>query len=156
MEGYSPGPTLGPKYWEFTSSDPIVTPARTTTDGFLRGRELLDYGIGIQTSGTDLVGRHSWSAVAQALLSGGELQGGLSYSFRGLGNPILSLAVNQGYSDGGQQLTASLDTLFTLERERTVNGAMSFRVPARHGLPASQAGSSGRERERVHQRQHIA
>jgi Tol biopolymer transport system component len=129
MQGYSSAPTLGPKYWEVTSSEPIVTPARTTSDGFLRGRELLDYGIGFQTSGTDLVGRHSWAAVLQARLSGGELEGGLSYSYHGLGNPILSLSVNQDYADGGQQLTASLDTLFVLERERRLNGAMSFLLP---------------------------
>jgi len=129
MQAYSPGPTLAPKYWEFTYSDPVVAPERTGTDTFLRERELLDYGVGIQTSGTDLVGRHSWSATARARLSGGELEGGLAYSFFGLGNPALTLSLTQRYADGGQQLTESLDTLLVLERERAVDGALSFRLP---------------------------
>ncbi len=129
MEDYSPGPTLAPKYWEFSYGDPIVAPERLSSDAFLRERELMGYAVGLQTSGSDLVGRHSWSASALARVTGGELEGGLSYSFLGLGNPILSVSATQGYSDGGQQLTENLDTLLVLDRARAVDGAMTFRVP---------------------------
>ena len=137
VQNYSPGPTLRPTYWEVSYREPIVFPARVTSDGlFLRRREALGYAIGGQTSGRDLVGRHSYSLVGRVFTSSGRLEAGLGYSYAGLANPILSFTATQAYDDGGQ-LTAGTapDTVFVLERERELGSAVTFRAPRwRHDL----------------------
>ncbi|MDA0329748.1 MAG: hypothetical protein O2958_12165 [Gemmatimonadetes bacterium] len=132
VEDYSPLPTLAPTYWEISSRSAVATPAisRTDEDLFLRRRELLGFALGAQTSGRDLVGRHSYSAAARVFTSGGKAEGGASYAFFGLANPILSLSVRQRYDGDGQQVQGpALDTLLTLERERGIDGAVTFSAP---------------------------
>jgi hypothetical protein len=130
VQDYAPSATLLPTFWELSYRDPIVTPERTTGGLFLRSREVLGAGIGLQTSGRDLVGRHAWSALGRVFTSGGKVEGGASYAFLGLGNPVLSVSVNQAWRDGGQQLAGTTpDTLFVRERERSVEGAVTLRSP---------------------------
>jgi len=143
MEPYRARRTLGPTYWELTTRDPITFPGGGTSAGdVLRRREALGYAVGAQTAGTDVVGRHSYSAVARFFTEGGQMEAGLGYAFRGLGNPILSLGVTQEYDGGGQFLQgAAPDTLFVLERERAVRGAVTVLAPRwRHDLSGTLSG----------------
>jgi Tol biopolymer transport system component len=130
MEQYSAWPTLAPTYWEVAYLDPVEAPEQSAGDTLLRRRELLGFSLGLQTSGRDVVGRHGWGAVGRYSTTGGKFAGGASYSYAGLGSPILTFRANQGYEDGGQLLGENLDleqdTLLILERERSVEGAMTF------------------------------
>ncbi len=143
VQKYSPSATLRPTYWEVAYREPIVFPARMTSDGlFLRRREAFGYAIGAQTSGRDLVGRHSYSVLGRLFTSGGNLEAGLGYSYAGLGNPVFSFTATQTYDDGGQ-LTAGTppDTVFILDRERELRSAVTFRAPRwRHNLSLTVSG----------------
>ncbi|MGW8265168.1 MAG: hypothetical protein ACWGSQ_02305, partial [Longimicrobiales bacterium] len=115
---YDPLPTLTPTYWSprYRSGDKAGSV------------EVLRPGFGISTSGEDLVGRHSYAL--QGTFSGGAggLEGGASYSFAGLGNPILSLSANQSLDADGpfEAPDESGDLLYIVERERGVGLAASF------------------------------
>jgi len=127
---YSAWPTLRPRFWELSYREPIDAAGLVADGFFLRRRELLGAGVGFETSGRDLVGRHGYGAAVRVSTSGGEVDGFVSYSYAGLGNPILSLTARQSFADGGQQLAGSdADTLFVLERERTLSGAATFLAP---------------------------
>lgn len=135
VEPYSAGPTLRPYYWELSYRAPLVTPGIATDSLSLRRRELLGHGIGIQTSGRDLVGRHAYAAAVRATTGRTKVEGSFAYSFAGLGNPVLSLSAGQRYEDGGQQVArpdpaAPLDTLFLLRRERSVDASVTFLAPS--------------------------
>ena len=138
VEAYSAGPTLRPYYWELSYEDAVRTPAIVVSDAsgdlFLRGRELLGPAIGVQTGGRDLVGRHVYETRLRVTTTRTKLDGGFTYAYAGLGNPVLSVAASQLYQDGGQQVArreegAPLDTLFVLERERSLRVATTFRAP---------------------------
>jgi Tol biopolymer transport system component len=130
---YSPFPTLWPRFWEPLYRDPVTTPAVETAELSLRSRQLLGPAIGAQTRGEDLVGRHEYEAFTRVFTDGGgKADGGISYSWAGLGNPVLSLALQQRWDDNGVRLgqladTLPLDTLFVLERDRTLSAAATFR-----------------------------
>jgi len=132
VQDYSAGATLLPTYWEVSYRDPVVTPERSGDDFFLRSREVLGAGIGIQTSGRDLVGRHAWSAIGRVFTTGGRAEGGVSYSYAGLGNPVVSFSANQRWSDEGQGLAGGTaqDTVFILERRRSIDAGVTFRAPS--------------------------
>lgn len=130
VEAYSSGPTLGPKFWELATREALVTPRVEGGGLVLRSRELLGFSIGAQTAGYDLVGRHSWSALARVSTTRAKVEGAASYSYRGFGNPVLSLSTTQRYSDGGQQVAGTTpDTLFVLRRERTLDASVSLLAP---------------------------
>ena len=132
VQDYSAASTLLPTYWEINYRDPVVTPERSGDDFLLRSREVLGAGLGIQTSGRDLVGRHAWSALGRVFTSGGRFEGGASYSWAGLGNPVLTLSANQRWNDGGQGLAGGTaeDTVFILERDRSLDAGVTFRAPS--------------------------
>lgn len=132
VEGYSPGPTLAPSYWEVAWREAVSAPAVETSEVSLVGRELLGPGIGIQSSGVDLVGRHAWAAVGRVTTRGGKVEGGASYSFLGFGRPVFSLAANQRHDSGGQLLggqAPSQDTLLVLQRERDIEASVTLPAP---------------------------
>ncbi|MEJ2206835.1 MAG: hypothetical protein P8170_22330 [Gemmatimonadota bacterium] len=105
---YSALPTLVPRYWEPLYEEPVVTSPVQTAEIQLRSRELLGGAIGAQTSGRDLVGRHAYDAWARVFTSGGKVDFGASYSWAGLGNPVLSLSASQFWGeDGGYAVRAS-------------------------------------------------
>ncbi len=131
MKKYSPEATLMPSHWEIAWREPVKAPALATPNGDLRSRQLLGVGLGVGSSGFDIAGRHSWAAVARATTSGGKFEAGASYSFYGLGRPILSVATNQRYEGAGQLLGGDApdqDTLLVLERKRDVSGSITFPV----------------------------
>ncbi|MGD8287705.1 MAG: hypothetical protein PVI31_03645 [Gemmatimonadota bacterium] len=126
VEGFSPLPTLVPRYWEPRYTDPVVAPAAGSSSGTLRRRELLGFGLGAETGSVDLVGRHAYSAYVDVFTSGGKAAAGLSYTYRGLGNPVLSVDAAQSYRSAGRVLAgAAPDTFYVLDRERSVAAAVT-------------------------------
>jgi len=147
VSAYSPFSTLWPRYWEPLYRDPVRTSAFQSEDLFLRSRQLLGPAVGAQTTGRDLVGRHSYAAFARVFTDdGGKVDGGVSYSWAGLGSPVFSLSVNQRWDDDGVRIArqddeAPLDTLFVLERDRNVSaGATFFRRNWRSNLALTVSG----------------
>ena len=114
-EPYSPFRTLGPTYW-----------APTYREGDHTGDvEVLRPGYGIYTSGEDLVGRHSYSLSATLSQGAGSFNGRASYSYMGLENPVLGLAVSQTHDAGSRPLAGVTETedtvpLYLVERDRAV------------------------------------
>ncbi len=131
---YNPLPTLAPTYWlpEFRPAED-AGPARVLKPGF-----------GISTSGTDLVGRHSYSLLGMYSGDPGGFEGSASYSYGGLGNPILSIGASQ-FLDADGPLAApdeSGDLLYVVERDRAVGiGGTLLRRRARSIASFSLAGS---------------
>jgi Tol biopolymer transport system component len=132
IQNYSAFPTLLPRYWEPLYREPVRTPAVQTPTLFLRSREVLGAAVGAQTAGRDLVGRHRYDAFGRVFTSGGKVEGGFGYAFSGAGNPVLSFGVSQFWDDDGAAVNDPVtptDTLFVLERERSVSASLTFRAP---------------------------
>ncbi len=118
-----------------------------------RGTRILGWGVGAFTAGTDLVGRHSWAASAVWRPDGGQTDWSLSYSFTGLGTPILGASVMQAWdaagpfslnTDGGV-IPVSLE-----ERERSAGVSVSFpRVRYRTFASATASASLVRSETRI-------
>jgi Tol biopolymer transport system component len=156
---YVPGLSLGPNYWELVLREPVVAPAVRTDDLFLRERQLLGLGIGAQTSGVDLVGRHSWAALYSYFTTGKRGEGGFSYSYAGLGNPTIGFSASQRWDRNEQATLVSsipqpdplglppdLDTLFVLERNRNLSVSAQFhRRSFRRSLFVTVSGGLGWE-----------
>ena len=53
--------------------------------------------LGAELSGVDVVERHAWSAGAGLYTDGARFRGGIVYSYRGLGLPIIDAAVRQSW-----------------------------------------------------------
>lgn len=87
VRGYSALPTLLPRAWLPVAYDDGVP-------GFF---------LGAGTYGADLVGRHAYSASLAVAVNRDEprLAGGLSYSWAGLGNPVLGLAAFREWDHAG-------------------------------------------------------
>ncbi|MGE0158968.1 MAG: hypothetical protein AB7T31_06105 [Gemmatimonadales bacterium] len=117
---YSVWPTLLPHYWLPRASEPIE--AGLAGGGTV---EVLGWRLGAETSGQDLVGRHAYAVYAQIITPRREVEGGVTYSYRGFGNPVLSLGADQRWSSGGAFL-AGADTLFILDRDRTLSGSVGL------------------------------
>jgi hypothetical protein len=134
--GYSPWATLRPRYWEPLIEEPVRTAEVVTAQGPVRSRELLGYSVGAETGGYDLVGRHAFDAFGRVFLDGGgRFDAGLGYAYAGLGNPIFSLSATQFWNEDGVRLArpdvaVPFDTLFVLERERSLTAAVTAVVPS--------------------------
>jgi hypothetical protein len=127
VEDYSAWSTLLPRYWIPRLREPVVAGAATEGGILLPERQLLDYAVGAETSGADLVGRHAYVAYAQMFARDAKVEGGVAYAYGGFGNPILSLRAEQLWSSGGQILAGGgADTLYVLERERFVDGSVTL------------------------------
>ncbi len=131
VKPYSSLPTFLPTYWEPLYREPVRTPAVRAGNVRIRSREVLGAGLGFQTSSRDLVGRNIMSAYGRVFTKGGKAEGGLSYSYAGLGSPIVTIGVDQSWNEDGARLgqrdsLSAPDTLFALLRDRTVSGSVSF------------------------------
>jgi hypothetical protein len=131
---YSPVPTLLPTYWQPLYREPVRTPDLRGGGHVVLSREVMPGAVGVQTSGSDLVGRHAWEAFARLFTSGGRVEGGAAYSFAGLGDPVLSLGASQFWDEDGARLarkaeSAPYDTLYVLERSRDLAAAVTFLRP---------------------------
>lgn len=143
VRDYSPFPSLYPRYWE-----PLLEAGRGVA-----GVEVMDPMVGASTSGSDLVGRHAYSAWLQMEADGDRrVEGSAAYDFAGLGNPILGLSAGQFHDVLGRFVedrpdeSGVRDTLFLTERERQVEASVTFRRPRiRSFLSASLSGAFIRE-----------
>jgi hypothetical protein len=130
VEPYSPLRTLLPTYWEVSYREGLDAPAIESNGVTLPRREVLGFSLGLETSGRDLVGRHAWSAAARMSTTGARFEGGGSYAFRGLGNPLVSVSARQTYPEAAQLLVdPDPDTLVLLTRRREVGAAVSLLAP---------------------------
>ena len=127
VEGYSSLPTLLPRYWEPLYREPVVAPAVQSGGEALRRREIFGFGLGAETGSVDLVGRHEYGAYVHVFTSGGKAEGGFSYAYRGLGNPIFAVEAGQSWSSAGRLLVgAAPDTFYIVERERGLGASVTF------------------------------
>jgi len=155
VQGYSPFPTLLPHYWKPLYREPVRTPAVHTNNLDVPGREVLGAGLGFETAATDLVGRHHFDAYGRVFTKGGKWEGGASYSWAGLGNPVFSVGLDQSWNQDGVRLGQSQagvppDTLFALQRDRTLSGAISlYRSRWRNAASATLSGGFTWEREEL-------
>jgi len=81
---YSAFPSVLPRYWS-----PVF--ASSTQDGTT---------FGVQTSGTDVVGRHEYTLDIEHNNRFGENSAWLSYRYAGFGLPLVDLFASQSYSNG--------------------------------------------------------
>jgi Tol biopolymer transport system component len=132
VQNYSAAPTLRPTSWQIAYRSPIVFPAQVTTDGrLLPRREALGYAIGAETSGRDLVGRHAYSVLGRVFTTSGRVDASVGYSYAGLANPVFSITATQTYNAAGRlPADTTAHTVFILQRERLLEGAVTFRAPA--------------------------
>lgn len=91
---YSPWPTLRPYAWT-----PLVS------DEDVRG-----FALGAATFGRDLAERHSWAAAADYAFDSARWEGVLTYTWAGLGNPVLGVAVQRDWD---------LDRFVRVQRDST-------------------------------------
>ncbi len=134
VTSYSAVPTLLPTYWQPLYREPARTPAVRGGGHSVPSREVLSGAVGLQTAGSDLVGRHGWEAFARVFTSGSRVEGGAAYSFAGLGDPVLSVAASQFWDEDGARLarkddSSPYDTLYVLERSRDLAAAVTYRHP---------------------------
>lgn len=130
---YDPLPTLRPRFWE-----PVWAPAVRS-----RGVDVIEPSLGVLTSAEDLVGRHAVDARLLVSLSDSRVSGSVGYAYRGLGNPVLSARVGQGWDAGARRAIVDQDTvdLFLVERERNASLAATFlRRRFRHSLSLTLSG----------------
>jgi len=130
VRGYSPFPTLWPHYWQPRYREAVVAPPVVRSGVLLPRAELLPFALGLETGGVDLVGRHAWAAYGQIFTDWSEVEGGIAYAFRGLGNPVFSIASGQTWGSAGSLLTSpQMDTLYVLEREQSLDLSASYALP---------------------------
>ncbi len=121
---YSAFPSVLPRYWE-----------PTLREGETRfGQEVIGASIGLRTTGFDLAGRHALSLTARFEPKGSRVNGGIAYSFAGLGNPVLGLSAEQVYASSGSVVQDPVEegaepeprAVFILERERRLRATASL------------------------------
>ncbi|MBI4539529.1 MAG: PD40 domain-containing protein [Gemmatimonadetes bacterium] len=97
------------------------------------GREVVPGRLGALTGGRDLVDRHAYTVWAAANPDGAWLEGTIDYSYAGLGNPVLGIAIEQEYDAFGPVLgrgrEGRVDTLFIAERESRLIGSATLLRP---------------------------
>ena len=119
-KGYDPLRTLRPRYWEVGWAPPVTT----------RGYEVMGASWGVRTGGEDLVGRHAVGAELLLSTTDARPSGGLSYTYRGLGDPVLSVGVSQWWDASGPfavEVEGEERVIFAEERERNASLAATFR-----------------------------
>lgn len=113
--------TLRPRFWEVLYRPSV---ARLSDVGAASFREILGPAIGAGTSASDLVGRHTYS-LAALFRSSGRTDGAASYTYAGLGNPLVSLAFSQRHGVEGPfvvEVTPAVGTtVFQAARERRLS-----------------------------------
>lgn len=110
---YSPWPSLAPTSW---------TPLLATDAA-------LGVAAGAAVFGTDLIGRHAYSAYAQVFTEGAEVTGSIAYRYAGLGIPLVDASVSQGWTASTINLTSqdgaqTEETL--LRRDQTLALGVTF------------------------------
>lgn len=133
---YRPLSTLTPRHWS-----PLALPEASAG-----GRRVLGPFLGVSTAAEDVVGRHALQLALALSTTDALLDGRLAWSWRGLGNPIASLALAQEWDAAGPLAAPDGSPLFIRERERRVEGRLEFLRPDWRA-PASLTLSAGLTRE---------
>jgi hypothetical protein len=111
-----------PRYWEPTFRQ----------GEYVFDQRVLGPSIGLRTAGIDLVGRHALGLTLRYEPQGSRWSGRAAYSFAGLGNPLLGLSFDQGYSSSGDVVVDETGgepverAVFVVERERELRGSVTF------------------------------
>lgn len=117
---YAPWRTLLPRAWE-----PVY---RQGQDLF--GAEVVSSRFGARVEGIDLVGRHAYLVEGAYAPTSEVWDGRAIYAWSGLGNPVLSMALDQRYWSGGAVLgaegPAGQDTLLLRVRDRSAAASMDL------------------------------
>ena len=124
--GYEALRQLVPRYWM-----PIIYADNSITV------------LGASTSASDVVGRHSYSASAEAATRWGEYGGSFSYQWAGLRMPLLALGISQGWDGAGTVVDQGTGAPLGSVRRRTRTASAGFvwsRPRTRHALAASAFG----------------
>ncbi|MDH5589362.1 MAG: hypothetical protein OEZ37_04900 [Gemmatimonadota bacterium] len=132
VQGYSSGATLLPRYWQPIVDPAVSTPSVMTPDITVPARRVMGPGFGAAIGGQDLVGRHGYAAFVRYRPEGSKTDGGATYSYAGLGNPVMSVGYRSAWDEDGVRLGRSapgapIDVLYALERERTLSGGVTLR-----------------------------
>ncbi|NUQ21316.1 MAG: hypothetical protein HOQ09_10190, partial [Gemmatimonadaceae bacterium] len=99
--------------------------------------------LGAATSGSDVVGRHSYDASAEAATKWGEVGGAFSYRWAGLGMPLVDLAVSQAWDGAGTAIDRSTGAPLgdIRRRTRTASAGLVWSRPrTRYALAANAVG----------------
>lgn len=115
---YSPWASLAPAAWL-----PEIDPSSG-----------LGIGLGAETGGTDLIGRHAWSARGRIYPAEWRFDGGAFYRYRGWGDPVLDMAATRHWSvvdDARRGLTSAGDTLTSawLARQQRISVSLQHQRP---------------------------
>ena len=123
---YSASSTLRPYYWEPTYASGLSRPDRV---GGPSNTEVLGPALGVRTTGGDLVGRHRYGVVAR-VRTDGRTDASTSYTYSGLGNPVLGLSASQDHDVDGPFDIASPSganaTLYEAEKERAIRASSTL------------------------------
>jgi hypothetical protein len=134
--GYTPWRTLTPRHWV-----PLFLP-----EAGGGGTGVIGPFLGMATEVQDLVGRHALDAALAVSVSDGSVDARVSWSWRGLGNPLLSLTGTQEWDAGGPFALERGGPVFLRERERRLSAALRILRPDWRA-PASLTLSAGVTRE---------
>ena len=148
---YSPFPTILPHYWlpDVITAEEAGGEVEGVDVGPL---DVLGIAVGAQTSGRDLLGRHTYGVRALVSPESGRFEGAAGYRYAGLGNPVLELSLSQFYDAAPRGVTAVTEEgdeelLFRVERERELGvSAGLVRRRYRDLLSVSLGGGYVRER----------
>jgi hypothetical protein len=110
---YSPWRSLAPTYWE-----PLFTRSTGNGDTF-----------GAATSGTDVIGRHSFYAEALYNTQYRQTEGYTAYQYAGLGQPFLNFRVSQEWEHFGLYTSEGTRVGDLARRARTETVSASFSRP---------------------------
>ena len=123
---YRPWSTLRPYYWR-----PLFRSAEKGQSQDLTWHEVIKPYVGVSTAGQDMVGRHRYSLSGRLSIDGERFTGSWSYSYYGLGNPVLGISAGQSHDASSRSipvLVAEDETqeYFLLEKERWTRLSASF------------------------------
>lgn len=113
---YSAFPTILPHYWL-----PVFQSSADNGSGF-----------GLQTSDSDLIGRHAYDVELLHNTTHGENSGWLYYQYAGLGAPLVGFSASQSYSRTGVSKISGVDTIPVgdfVQRSRLVSVQSVFTRP---------------------------
>ena len=124
---YRASSTLRPYFWGLTYTSSLNRPDRI---GGPINTEVLGPALGVRTTGGDLVGRHRYGVVAR-VRTDGRTDAAVSYTYAGLGNPLLGLSASQDHGvDGPFDIVSPSGAntmLFVAEKERAVRASSTLR-----------------------------
>ncbi|MEX2584504.1 MAG: hypothetical protein WD766_14645 [Gemmatimonadota bacterium] len=129
---YSAWPTLLPTHWAVS----------------LAGDTDLGFGLGVGVGGEDVIQRHVWEVQLLGYPEGTRLDAGAAYRYRGLGNPVLDLRIDQQWqvqqaaSTGGGDTDSRADLM---RREREAAAGLSWVLPSWRSRTSVHAGLDVRD-----------